>query len=118
MTAIAYAASTDAPRRRVASQARLRITPRGRAVLSALVLIPAALGILGLSLNAGPAAATSEVVTTPYETITVQQGESLWGIASSIAGDRDVRVVVADIVRMNALTSESLQPGQRLLLPY
>ena len=47
----------------------------------------------------------------------VQPGDSLWSIARSAAGTSDVRVVVAQIRRLNALHDTRLRPGQTLRLP-
>ncbi len=48
----------------------------------------------------------------------VQSGDTLWGIASSIAEPgEDVREVIHDLKRSNDLASSSLAIGQRLLLP-
>ncbi|TKJ31080.1 hypothetical protein A6V29_18595 [Blastococcus sp. CCUG 61487] len=49
--------------------------------------------------------------------VLVRQGDSLWAIAASIAGEQDVRLVVDEIRELNDLTDASLVPGQVLLLP-
>ena len=49
--------------------------------------------------------------------MTVEPGQSLWQLAETIAPTADPRDVIADIVNLNQLQSESLQPGQRLALP-
>jgi len=41
----------------------------------------------------------------------------LWQLAEHIAPSADPREVIADIVNLNQLPSESVQPGQRLALP-
>jgi LysM repeat protein len=46
----------------------------------------------------------------------VQQGESLWDIASA-TGAQDVSAAVSQIVELNNLESTTLQPGQTLILP-
>jgi LysM repeat protein len=50
-------------------------------------------------------------------TVVVQPGDTLWSIASPVAGGGDVRPVVAQIRRLNALSSARLVPGQTLQLP-
>jgi Tfp pilus assembly protein FimV len=48
----------------------------------------------------------------------VQPGDTLWEIASEISDeDVDVRVVIAEIKRLNDLDTSSLRSGQSLLIP-
>jgi nucleoid-associated protein YgaU len=49
--------------------------------------------------------------------VTVESGDTLWSIASSVSGNSDVRAVVDHIRRLNALPSADLVPGQVLQLP-
>ncbi|WP_254431281.1 LysM peptidoglycan-binding domain-containing protein [Agromyces sp. Marseille-P2726] len=98
---------------------RLRLTRRGRIVFTALAALPlvtwALVGVLG---SAGAAAdADGGGASTRFQYVTVHQGESLWGIAESIAPEADPRVVVDEIIRLNGLADAVLEPGQRLALP-
>ena len=94
----------------------LRLTRRGRAVLL-LVLVAVLLTAFSLGRSATQAAPVGgEPVAAPELTV-VQPGESLWSVARRIAPDNDPREVVAQIRRLNDLTSSQLQPGQQLLLP-
>lgn len=52
-----------------------------------------------------------------HGTVYVAPGDSLWSIASDVAGDRDVRDVIAQIEQLNALTSSEIQVGQELIVP-
>jgi hypothetical protein len=47
----------------------------------------------------------------------VEPGDSLWGLASNLELDRDVRAVVAEIADINGLGSSVIRPGQVLMLP-
>ena len=47
----------------------------------------------------------------------VAPGDTLWGIASEIATDGDVRSMMSEIERLNALESAGLQAGQKLRVP-
>jgi hypothetical protein len=47
----------------------------------------------------------------------VSAGDTLWKIASQQAPDQDPRDFIAQLVELNKLTSASVTPGQRLLLP-
>ncbi|KFF60455.1 hypothetical protein JF66_04495 [Cryobacterium sp. MLB-32] len=106
---------------------RIRLTRRGRVVLMALVASPLVAAAIVLALNgggafaAGPAngagdgALRTELVSFTY--VTVSSGESLWDVAQSIAPTADPRDVIVDIISLNQLSTDSVQPGQRLALP-
>jgi nucleoid-associated protein YgaU len=69
---------------------------------------------LALTILAGLAAAPSAVAAV---SVTVQPGDTLWSIATSLDGDGDVRAVVDEIQELNGLNGAALVPGQTLLLP-
>jgi hypothetical protein len=109
---------------------RLRITRRGRAVLTTFAAVPLVVGALALALNGGLAAADGSTLdgsnaggngasgsATTFDYVTIQSGQSLWQLAQRIAPSADPREVIAAIVNLNQLPSESVQPGQRLALP-
>lgn len=106
---------------RVTRGARLRLTARGRRALAGALLIPAALGV-GAGIAQIPTAMAGHerqdaAVYEQFNTHTVTGGETLWTIAEQIGGDRDVRDVVHEIMRLNNLTSANVQAGQQLALP-
>jgi hypothetical protein len=108
---------------------RLHLTRRGRVVFTTFAAIPLIVGALGFALNGGIAAATGgmgqgaaqssavQFDAVQFDYVTVQSGQSLWELAESIAPTADPRDVIADIVSLNRLQSEDVQPGQRLALP-
>ena len=51
------------------------------------------------------------------KTVVVGAGDTLWGIAESIAPSADPREVIHEIMRLNGLRDAVVQPGQRLALP-
>jgi hypothetical protein len=53
-------------------------------------------------------------VAAPPEVV-VQPGDTLWSIASAVAPDRDVRITVDELVRLNG--NQPIVVGQRLALP-
>ncbi len=103
------------------SQAPLRLTRRGKVVLIGIPLVLLAALLLSLAgFFNSPAKAsdsTADLTVTPTVTVTVQPGESLWGIASDLAPERDARDVVADIVQLNNLSAGKILPGQQLYIP-
>jgi hypothetical protein len=104
---------------RTARRTHLRLTRRGRVVLTTLAALPLVLGSVVLAVNGGGAAAegTSSGGSAAFEYVTVDSGQSLWELAQTIAPKQDPRDVIADIVNLNQLPSEAVQPGQRLALP-
>lgn len=86
------------------------------AALRRLVVLACA-AVLGALLVAG-GIVLSGLISEPVAggTTTVQQGESLWDIASA-TGAQDVSAAVSQIVELNNLESTTLQPGQTLILP-
>ncbi|MDQ0895722.1 LysM peptidoglycan-binding domain-containing protein [Agromyces ramosus] len=98
---------------------RLRLTRRGRVVFTAIAAIPLVVLALVMVLGAGGAAAESDAAgpATAFEYVTVDRGDSLWGIAEAIAPDADPRVVIDEIIRLNGLDGAVVEPGQRLALP-
>ncbi len=95
---------------------RLRITKRGRRVLTAVVALPLVIGALVAALNSGGAAAVAEGAANDFTYVTIAQGESLWQLAQEIAPNADPRDVVAEIVSLNQLHGE-VQAGQKIAIP-
>lgn len=95
-----------------AAHPSLRLTRRGRLVILALfVLVVFTAGIL---LSGG-----SVATERPEETrlVMVGTGDTLWEIAGAVAGDGDVRDMVARIQRLNGLDSSMVAAGQKLRVP-
>ncbi len=103
-----------ARRQESASERPLRLTRRGRVVLTALVL-----GLVALvALWGGKAFASGPGEPREVTVHAVEAGETLWQHAAALAGgDRDVRDLVDELMALNGLSSTSLQVGQQLLLP-
>jgi Tfp pilus assembly protein FimV len=103
-----------APMRRPVT-GRVRLTRRARRLAVVLAL---ALGVaLGSWLGPLLAGDSGDLRLTGASTVTVESGDTLWSVAASVAGDRDVRVVVDEIQRLNHLDGADLQAGQVLQLP-
>ncbi len=103
------------PQRDIATTDRLRLTRRGRLVLSLASLIGVASAFVGLAAPViadqpgGPPPATRSVVVGP--------GDTLWEIARAAAPQADTRDVVAHIRRLNGLASGSVAIGDELDVP-
>jgi LysM repeat protein len=94
----------------------VRLTRRGR-----LVIIVAALVVafaIGVFVTAAGSVATQHP-GTPEATRIVQvgSGDTLWAIAADLADDGEVRAMMEQIERLNALDTTVLQAGQRLVVP-
>ena len=101
--------------REVAPAPRLRLTARGRRLVVVLVLA-LAVGVVALGEAAlGGGGEGLELMGT--SSVVVERGDTLWSIAGSVAGERDVREVVDRIQELNGLGSADIEPGQVLQLP-
>ena len=95
----------------------LRVTRRGRALLL-LTLV----AVLLAAFSFGRARSEAAPVGGPNDSAVVQQTtvqacESLWTVARRIAPANDPREVIAQLRRLNDLSSSDLRVGQQLLLP-
>ena len=101
----------------------LRLTRRGRLVLSvvALALILGLIAIFWASLAGGAQAASgrghSGSVYQGMRRVTVLPGQTLWAIAQQAEPSADPRTVIPEIMQINAISSTNLQPGQQLWVP-
>jgi hypothetical protein len=100
-----------------ASTTRMRLTRRGRAVLTALAAIPLIVGATVFAFNGGAAIASGEAVSASFSHVTVAAGESLWEIAETVAPAADPRDVVSAIIDLNQLPNSLVVPGQSLAIP-
>lgn len=114
--AVAHASVVPAPDARSVT-VRLRLTRRGRIVFTTLAAIPLVVGALIFVLGGGIAVATGGAARVQFEYVTIHTGQSLWQLAERIAPEADPRDFIADIVSLNRLEADSVQPGQRLAIP-
>jgi nucleoid-associated protein YgaU len=94
----------------------LRLTARGRRLAAVLGLAAGvgAAALAGSALDGGPGA---DLHLAGQSSVVVRSGDTLWSIASSVAGGHDVRQVVDGIQQVNGLRGSDLVPGQVLRLP-
>lgn len=93
----------------------VRLTRRGRLVVTLVLtaMIVAAFVVFG-----GASVATRDAgAPEQVRVVEVEQGQTLWGIASQAAGDGDVREMVYRIRELNSLPDSSLVEGQELAIP-
>ena len=109
---------------RQAQRARpVRLTRRGRIVVAVLLTAAALLVAVPLWLAAAARAqATSggSPAGAVYQNLTpvvVHPGESLWSIALRAEPNADPRIVVHQIMELNALSGTGIEPGERLWVP-
>ena len=105
------------PRR--AAHSAVRLTRRGRLAVTAAVVI--AIGAVTMAL-AGAAQATghSGAPAAPGTGVTkveIRTGQSLWSVAAAYDPNADTRLVIDQIMQMNSLNSDQVQPGQVLWVP-
>ena len=92
---------------------QLRLTRRGRAVITALAVIT----LILLGFLRGGAAFGQSTPSAPVRVI-VQPGDTLWSIAKAMDPEADPRAGVSAIRALNKLSPAAhLIPGQALLLP-
>ncbi|HEV7192030.1 MAG TPA: LysM peptidoglycan-binding domain-containing protein [Jatrophihabitantaceae bacterium] len=90
--------------------APLRLTRRGVRVLAAAVAVLAGLLVV-LAWASAPAA---HPATPAPAAVSVRAGDTLWSIAARVAPDRDPRLEVAQLQRINHLTGADLLAGDVL----
>lgn len=96
----------------------VRLTPRGRRLARTVVVLLAVLTVLALGVAGRmPASAGDAAPVSATTTVIVQPGQSLWGIARSVAPNDDVRATIDRLVSLNNLESTTVVPGQKLVVP-
>lgn len=97
------------------------LTRRGRIVRACVllgVLLLAAIWATGrLTAAAVPTEGGWAPTGLPTREVNVQEGDSLWAIAQATAPTADPREVVMEIRELNGLTSNTIHPGQVLVVP-
>jgi hypothetical protein len=103
-------------------EAPIRLTRRGRVVVTCLLLIGLTVCAVLISLLApGGAQATNHgQARAGYQgmrQVVVRPGQTLWSIASAAEPSADTRDVVQEILTANGLTSADISAGQLLWVP-
>lgn len=96
---------------------RLRLTKRGRGVLTFLAATPLVIAAFLFALNGGGATASLEGPAVPFEYVTVEPGQTMWQLAEQLAPQSDPRDVIAQLVKFNQLSGVDIYAGQELAIP-
>jgi hypothetical protein len=104
---------TAPPRR----STRLRLTRRGRAVVTLAITLPLLIAALASSRHTADAGTTAVAQLQATGRVVVQPGESLWRLAQELAPQTDPRATVVRIRDLNHLTSDRVEAGQALVVP-
>ena len=92
----------------------LRLTPRGRRVVSTVAALLAGAALL----TGGRAVAESATPAVSVDSYTVGSGETLWSIASAFtAPGEDVRDTIDELAALNGMADTALVAGQQILVP-
>jgi LysM domain len=110
--------------RRAPRRSTVRLTRRGRIVV-AVMLTAASLSLvvlawLAIAARAAQAADGGQPPGAVYQNLTsvvVHPGQTLWSIASQAEPSADPRVVMQQIIELNALRGTNVEPGQHLWVP-
>lgn len=90
-----------------------RLTRRGRVLLAL-----AFLAVVGGGFAVGGASVGAPAEPTSYAVVTVQPGQTLWGIANQVAPGVDPRLTVERLVAVNGLAdANAIVAGDELTVP-
>jgi len=100
----------------------IRLTRRGRVVVSGLIVVVVTAAALLLTLVAsGRAQATNHgqpgAGYRGMREVVVQPGQTLWSIAAAAEPSADTRIVIEQIISANALPGTNVRAGQLLWVP-
>src|SRR5580698_2088227 len=96
----------------------LRLTRRGRAVVAAAAaLLMAVLTFAGTAQATNRPPSPGSPGNQNVAQVVVGPGESLWSVAESADPGQDTRLVIQQIIELNALTGYVIVVGQHLWVP-
>jgi LysM repeat protein len=117
MTLSTYGSEVSVNQGFLANPSTITLNRRGRLARTFVVLSLAI--VLGsvVSAKAGAGTDTSPQAGGSFITVTVAPGDTVWSLANRLAGARDVRSLVSEIISVNSLASVDVATGQKLRIP-
>ena len=117
MTLSTYGSKVSVNQGFLANPSTITLNRRGRLARTFVVLSLAI--VLGsvVSAKAGAGTDTSPQAGGSFITVTVAPGDTVWSLANRLAGSRDVRSLVSEIISVNSLASVDVATGQKLRIP-
>jgi nucleoid-associated protein YgaU len=102
--------------------APVRLTRRGRLVVTGMAVLLVAAGSVALAGAAqalGHSGATARPGTAgaAITKVEVRPGQSLWTLAEAYDPNADTRQVIQEILQLNSMSTDQVQPGQVLWMP-
>ena len=103
----------------------IRLTRRGRIVVTAaavLVIGAVTMGLAGAANATGATGGTGHSGAPPaprggVTKVVIRPGQNLWSVAESQDPNADTRLVIQQILQLNSLQTEQVRPGQVLWVP-
>jgi LysM repeat protein len=74
-------------------------------------------GFVSTAVATGSAANSSQAVSSNFDYVTISAGQTLWGLAESLAPNTNPQDWMQEVVNLNNLSSTDLIPGQRIAVP-
>ena len=106
--------------RQAAARMPVRLTRRGRLVVTAtavLIVGAVSMALAGVAQATGHSAATAAHARQGVTKVLVRPGQTLWSLAEQYAPDADTRLVIQEILQLNSMSTDQVQPGQLLWVP-
>jgi nucleoid-associated protein YgaU len=100
----------------------VRLTQRGRLVVTVMAVLLVAAGSVALA-GAAQAIGHSGAQARPgtagaaIAKVEVRPGQSLWMLAEAYDPNADTRQVIQEILQLNSMSTDQVQPGQVLWMP-
>jgi LysM repeat protein len=107
----------------MSAQIQGQVSPSARRFLArkllrgAVVLGLAGGSIFGFVSTAVATSSASQSASSEFEYVTVSAGQTLWGLAESLAPNSNPQDWMQEVVNLNNLSSTDLTPGQRIAVP-
>ena len=82
-----------------------------------LIVGAVSMALAGVAQATGHSAATAAHARQGVTKVLVRPGQTLWSLAEQYAPDADTRLVIQEILQLNSMSTDQVQPGQVLWVP-